>query len=44
MKEIDSQESLEGYKVEKENQLNNSILELTKGLSNNVIQYKDRDW
>ena len=33
-------ESLEGYKVERA-QLNNSITELTKGLSNNVIQYKD---
>ena len=33
-------ESLEGYKVER-TQLNNSITELTKGLSNNVIQYKD---
>ena len=33
-------ESLEGYKVER-TQLNNSITELTKGLSNNVIQFKD---
>lgn len=33
-------ESLEGYKVER-NQLNNSITELTKGLSNNTIQYTD---
>ena len=33
-------ESLEGYKIERA-QLNNSITELTKGLSNNVIQYKD---
>ena len=35
-------ESLEGYKIER-NQLNNSITELTKGLSNNTIQYKDRE-
>ncbi len=33
-------ESLEGYKIER-NQLNNSITELTKGLSNNTIQYTD---
>ena len=35
-------ESLEGYKVERA-QLNESISELTKGLSNNTIQYKDRE-
>lgn len=35
-------ESLEGYKVER-NQLNGSITELTKGLSNNTIQYKDKE-
>ena len=34
-------ESLEGYKVERV-QLSESISELTKGLSNNTIQYKDR--
>ena len=33
-------ESLEGYKIER-TQLNNSITELTKGLSNNTIQYTD---
>ena len=33
-------ESLEGYKIER-NQLNGSITELTKGLSNNTIQYTD---
>jgi len=36
------EESLNGYKVEK-TQLNGSITELTKGLSNNTIQYKDRE-
>jgi|11BtaG_2_1085332.scaffolds.fasta_scaffold00221_18 hypothetical protein len=35
-------ESLEGYKIER-NQLNSSITELTKGLSNNTIQYKDKE-
>lgn len=35
-------ESLEGYKVERA-QLSESISELTKGLSNNTIQYKDRE-
>lgn len=35
-------ESLEGYKVERV-QLSESISELTKGLSNNTIQYKDRE-
>jgi len=33
-------ESLDGYKIER-TQLNNSITELTKGLSNNTIQYTD---
>ena len=36
------QESLDEYKVEKA-QLNVSISETTKGLSNNVIQYKDKE-
>jgi hypothetical protein len=36
------QESLESYQLEKE-QLNESISELSKGLSNNVIQYKDKE-
>ena len=36
------QESLDEYKVEKA-QLNLSISETTKGLSNNVIQYKDKE-
>ena len=36
------QEQLGGYVTEKE-QLNTSISELSKGLSNNVIQYKDRE-
>jgi len=35
-------ESLDGYKIERE-QLNTSISELTKGLSNNTIQYKDKE-
>ena len=35
-------ESLEGYKIERV-QLSESISELTKGLSNNTIQYKDRE-
>ena len=35
-------ESLDGYKLEK-HQLNNSISELTIGLSNNTIQYKDKE-
>jgi len=36
------QESLDGYVYER-TQLNNSISELTKGLSNNVITYTDAD-
>lgn len=36
------QESLDAYQLEKE-QLNESISELSKGLSNNVIQYKDKE-
>ena len=36
------QQQLGGYVTEKE-QLNTSISELSKGLSNNVIQYKDRE-
>ena len=36
------QESLESYQLEKE-QLNESISELSKGLSTNVIQYKDKE-
>ena len=36
------QESLKSYQLEKE-QLNESISELSKGLSNNVIQYKDKE-
>lgn len=36
------EESLDGYKLER-SQLNGSITELTKGLSNNTIQYKDRE-
>ena len=36
------QEQLDGYNVEKQ-QLAQSISELSKGLSNNVIQYKDKD-
>lgn len=36
------QESLDGYTTEK-TQLANSISELSKGLSNNVIQYRDRE-
>jgi len=36
------QESLESYQLEKE-QLNQSISELSKGLTNNVIQYKDKE-
>ena len=35
-------ESLDGYKIERQ-QLNTSISELTKGLSNNTIQYKDKE-
>jgi hypothetical protein len=35
-------ESLDGYKIER-TQLNSSITELTKGLSNNTIQYKDKE-
>ena len=36
------QTQLDGLVIEKE-QINTSILELAKGLSNNVIQYKDRE-
>ena len=36
------EESLNGYTTERA-QLNGSITELTKGLSNNTIQYKDRE-
>ena len=36
------QEQLDGYNIEKQ-QLAQSISELSKGLSNNVIQYKDKD-
>jgi hypothetical protein len=35
-------ESLDGYRIER-TQLNASIAELTKGLSNNTIQYKDKE-
>ena len=35
-------ESLDGYIIERQ-QLSESISELTKGLSNNTIQYKDRE-
>lgn len=35
-------ESLDGYRIER-TQLNASITELTKGLSNNTIQYKDKE-
>lgn len=41
MKRTRFQESLDSYKLEKE-QLANSISELSKGLSNNVIEYKDK--
>jgi hypothetical protein len=36
------QEQLDGYNIEKQ-QLAQSISELSKGLSNNIIQYKDKD-
>ena len=36
------QEQLDGYNIEKQ-QLAQSISELSKGLTNNVIQYKDKD-
>lgn len=36
------QEQFDGYRIEK-NQLNVNISELSSGLSNNVIQYKDRE-
>jgi len=36
------QEQLDGYNIEKQ-QLAQSISELSKGLSNNVIQYKDKE-
>jgi hypothetical protein len=42
MKRDRFQESLETYVVEKKD-LNSSITELTKGLSNNVIEYKDKE-
>ena len=42
MKKTRFQEQLNGYSDEK-NQLANSISELTRGLSNNTIQYKDRE-
>lgn len=42
MKKDRFQEQLESYAIEK-NQLANSITELTKGLSNNKIQYRDRE-
>ena len=42
MKKTRFQEQLNGYSIEK-SQLANSISELTKGLSNNTIQYKDRE-
>ena len=42
MKKSRFQEQLNGYSIEK-SQLANSISELTKGLSNNTIQYKDRE-
>ena len=42
MKKSRFQEQLDGYTTEK-NQLANSITELTKGLSNNKIQYRDRE-
>ena len=42
MKKSRFQEQLNGYTTEK-NQLANSITELTKGLSNNKIQYRDKE-
>jgi len=42
MKKSRFQEQLDGYTTEK-NQLANSITELTKGLSNNKIQYRDKE-
>ena len=42
MKRTRFTEQLDGYRVER-TQLNQSISELTKGLSNNVIQYKDSE-
>jgi hypothetical protein len=42
MKRDRFQESLDSYVVEKKD-LTNSITELTKGLSNNVIEYKDKE-
>ena len=42
MKKSRFQEQLNGYTTEK-NQLANSISELTKGLSNNKIQYRDKE-
>ena len=42
MKRTRFSEQLDGYKLERE-QLNSSISELAKGLSNNVIQYRDSE-
>jgi hypothetical protein len=42
MKRTRFTEQLDGY-VSERNQLNESISELTKGLSNNVIQYRDNE-
>lgn len=42
LKKARYQEQLDGYNVEKQ-QLAQSISELSKGLSNNVIQYTDKD-
>lgn len=42
MKRTRFSEQLDGYKIER-GQLNSSISELAKGLSNNVIQYRDSE-
>ena len=42
MKKSRYQEQLNGY-IEEKNQLSNSITELTKGLSNNKVQWKDKE-
>ena len=42
MKKSRYQEQLNGY-IEEKNQLANSITELTKGLSNNKVQWKDKE-
>ena len=42
MKKSRYQEQLDGY-VDEKNQLTNSITELTKGLSNNKVQWKDKE-